>query len=47
MGMTRAKERLILLTSGQPSPFLDEIPAQLREGRQANARSQSRQLSFF
>ncbi len=47
VGMTRAKERLILLTSGQPSPFLDEIPAQLREGRQANARSQSRQLSFF
>lgn len=47
VGMTRARERLILLTSGQPSPFLEEIPAQLLERRQANARAQGRQLSFF
>ena len=47
VGMTRARERLILLTSGQPSPFLAEIPASLLELRQAGARAQGRQLSFF
>lgn len=39
VGMTRAREELILLTSGEPSPFLEELPdsvqrAQARPPRQ-------------
>ena len=50
VGMTRAKEELILLSSGQPSPFLNEIPQDLlqKEARLPSKASQHvQQLSFF
>lgn len=50
VGMTRAKEELILLCSEQPSPFLAEIPeAHLQEEKPFSRKPlvQGRQLSFF
>ena len=49
--MTRAKEELILLTSGEePSPFLAELPDLLVERGEAGFRRKERpsaQLSLF
>lgn len=50
VGMTRAKEELFLLYSGEPSPFLEDIPAPLLEagGAAAGRRALTgRQLSLF
>ncbi len=50
VGMTRAKEELLLLTSQEPSPFLDEIPAQCyRKERAAKPKETESplQLSLF
>ena len=51
VGMTRAKEELILLTSGEePSPFLAELPDLLVERGEAGFRRKERpsaQLSLF
>ncbi len=50
VGMTRAKEELILLTSGEPSPFLEELPHSVTRDR-ANPPRQTApamgQLSLF
>lgn len=35
--MTRAKDELVLLTSKEPSPFLDEIPKERLEAGTARA----------
>ncbi len=50
VGMTRAKEELILLYSGEPSPFLEDIPASLFEAGSAAAGRRTltgKQLSLF
>ena len=50
VGMTRAKDELILLSSDHPSPFLGEIPQELlkREARPAGkAPHPAQQLSLF
>ena len=49
VGMTRAKEELILIAPGEPSPFLDHLPAALTaEVEQAGqSRGRSAQLSLF
>lgn len=48
VGMTRAREELILLSSGEPSPFIAEIPAALLEKEEAPAREKpAEQLSLF
>ena len=46
VGMTRAKDELILTTSGAPSPFLSDLPADVRREK-AQPRSVWRQLSLF
>lgn len=50
VGMTRAKDELILLSSDQPSAFLDEIPQELFKKESplsTKAPRQIQQLSFF
>ena len=49
MGMTRAKEELILVTSGTESEFLGEIPGRLavREETGGKKTFAPRQLSLF
>ncbi len=51
VGMTRAREELILLTSGEePSPFLAELPSALVEREEAQGRPreyESGQISLF
>lgn len=50
VGMTRAQEELILLTSGEPSPFEDDIPAadlERAKTMQANRFYAGKQLSLF
>lgn len=49
VGMTRAKEELILLCGGDESPFLQEIPREMfmRERLSTKRESQVKQLSFF
>ncbi|MBR0218343.1 MAG: UvrD-helicase domain-containing protein [Clostridia bacterium] len=49
VGLTRAKNRLILTCGSEPSPFLDELPAGLRR-EDAGIRprqAESEQISFF
>ena len=49
VGMTRAKEELVLLTSGEPSAFLSELPeeALLRETVRGPGETGMKQLSLF
>ena len=49
VGMTRAKEELVLLTSGEPSVFLSELPeeALLRETVRGSGETGMKQLSLF
>lgn len=49
VGMTRAKDELVLVAQEQPSPFLDEIPAGTYAEERASARrgSSGVQLSLF
>jgi DNA helicase-2/ATP-dependent DNA helicase PcrA len=54
VGMTRAKEQLILLSAKsrtgrprKPSRFLREIPKQLLEDEEISPKPRSRQLSLF
>lgn len=49
VGMTRAKEELVITTSAEPSPFLADIPEEwlLRESAEKKKTGQSGQLSLF
>lgn len=49
VGMTRAQEELLLLTSGTPSPFLRDIPAECLERAAVRTRpaEQAKQMSLF
>ena len=50
VGMTRAREELILTTSGEKSPFLEELPEKLVEWEEAGKKrqpSRPEQLSLF
>ncbi|MCR4962817.1 MAG: UvrD-helicase domain-containing protein [Firmicutes bacterium] len=49
VGMTRAREQLILLTPGEPSPFLRDIPESLLEKETVSLKTppSARQLSLF
>ena len=48
MGMTRAKDELVLLTSKEPSPFLDEIPKErLEAGTAGRPQPEAVQMSLF
>lgn len=49
VGMTRAKEELVLMTSQEPSAFLNSIPGQLLQREKDGAKRQPamKQLSFF
>ena len=50
VGMTRAKEELILTVSGEPSRFLDEIPREFTEKEKAKRGGREgggKQLSLF
>lgn len=49
VGMTRAREELVLLTSGEPSTFLSELPeeALLRETVRGPGETGMKQLSLF
>lgn len=49
VGITRAMEELLLITSGEPSPFLQELPgdALARETLSVPKSAQAKQLSFF
>lgn len=50
VGMTRAKEELILTVSGEPSRFLDEIPRELTEKERAGKGTKEeggKQISLF
>ncbi len=49
VGMTRAKEELVILTSGEPSVFLSELPeeALLRETVRGPGEMEMKQLSLF
>ncbi|NBI62272.1 hypothetical protein D3Z38_04175 [Clostridiales bacterium] len=50
VGMTRAKEELLLLTAGEPSPFIAEIPQTAMERQEAYQRrpeSKDEQLSIY
>ena len=48
VGMTRAKEELFLITSKQPSPFLQDIPASLCQWETAlSGAPKPQQLSLF
>lgn len=48
VGMTRAREELVLLSPGEPSPFMAEIPQELLEKGQAPLREKPvEQMSLF
>ena len=48
VGMTRAREELILLSSGDPSPFMEEIPPELLEKEKIPLREKpAEQLRLF
>ncbi|MCI8554829.1 MAG: UvrD-helicase domain-containing protein [Clostridiales bacterium] len=49
VGLTRAREELILLTSGEPSDFLEELPPNLLRGETREQRQPygGKQLSLF
>lgn len=48
VGMTRAKDELVLLTSKEPSPFLDEIPKErLEAGTAGRPQPEAVQMSLF
>lgn len=50
VGMTRAKEDLILVTSGESSPFLDELPTDMIRTEKADRRKYApvgKQMSLF
>ena len=50
VGMTRAKEELIVTTSPEPSPFLDHMPKETFLAQRANPPRETeaaRQLSLF
>lgn len=49
VGMTRAQDELVLMSSAEPSPFLADIPRQYSttEAAAAPRRSQGRQLNLF
>lgn len=49
VGMTRAREELILTTAGEPSAFLADLPETLLERGHAGRRepSQGKQMSLF
>ena len=49
VGMTRAREELVLLTSGEPSTFLSELPeeALLRETVRGPGETGMKQMSLF
>lgn len=49
VGMTRAKDELVLLTSKEPSPFLDEIPKERLEARDCpgGLQPEAVQMSLF
>ena len=50
VGLTRAKEALILTSSPEPSGFLRELPPELAEREQARSAQKAeadRQMSFF
>ncbi len=48
VGMTRAREELILLSSGEPSPFMKEIPPELLEKEKIPLREKpAEQLRLF
>ena len=49
VGMTRARDQLILLTGPEPSPFLEDIPAALADRGAADERRAwtGKQLSLF
>lgn len=50
VGMTRAREDLILVTSGEPSSFLDELPANMIHKEKADRRKYApagKQMSLF
>ena len=46
VGITRARDTLILTSGGRPSPFLSELPASVRTER-ASELPESRQLKLF
>ena len=51
MGMTRAKEELILTTSGEASIFMDKLPEKIVERKKARPNSEHvesmKQMSLF
>lgn len=48
VGMTRAREELLILSSGEPSPFIGEIPAELLEKEEIPIREKpAEQLRLF
>lgn len=49
VGMTRAREELILVTSGEPSPFLEELPEPeiQKEEIMGTSAPRARQMSLF
>ena len=47
VGMTRARDRLILLSGSNPSPFLADLPDELSEKTPQRPRPAVRQLSFL
>lgn len=47
VGMTRAKEELILSWAGEPSPFLSDLPKEVRPERITGRERAAEQLSLF
>lgn len=47
VGMTRARDELILTCGGRESPFLEDLPAQVRRERTRGWQAQAKQLSLF
>ncbi len=47
VGMTRARDELVLTTGGTPSRFLEGLPLQKEEARPASPRPQGVQMSLF
>ena len=47
VGMTRAKEELVLTTGGAPSRFLEGLPPEKEAARPAAPRPQGVQMSLF
>ena len=47
VGMTRARDELVLTTGGTPSRFLEGLPLQKEEAHPAAPRPQGVQMSLF